>query len=120
MIIGLDSTALFPMEIDRGCDEFGQIAIWRSMISNSLMVTGSRKTGSAAAGKGVADQRSYVIAEEGDQPVSLLRTTVDTGDSRDLFAKRSNLTKIEKKLFAHIEDSDQIVPPQPELSLIHI
>ena len=61
LIIGLDSTALFPMEIDRGCDDFGQIAIWRSLISNSLMVTGSRKTGSAAAGKGVANQRSYVI-----------------------------------------------------------
>ena len=115
LVIGLDAVALSPMELGRCFDEFGQIAVWKSAISNNLMVTGSRKTGSAAAGRGEANQRSYVIAEEGNQQVNLLRTAVDAGDSRDLFAKRSNMTKIERKLFAHIEDSDEIVPPQPEL-----
>ena len=116
LIVGLDAVALFaPMELGRTFDEFGQLVLWRSVISNNLMVTGSRKTGSAASGRGGAHQRSYVIAEEGHQQVSLLRTAVETGDSRDLFAKRSNLTKVERKLFAHIEDSDEIVPPQPEL-----
>ena len=115
LVIGLDAVALSPMELGRGLDEFGQLAVWRSVISNNLMVTGSRKTGGAAAGRGEAHLRSYVVAEEGNQPVNLLRTAVDAGDSRDLFTKRSNMTKIERKLFAHIEDSDQLVPPQPEL-----
>ena len=115
LVIGLDAVALSPMELGRCFDEFGQIAVWKSAISNNLLVTGSRKTGSAAAGRGEANQRCYVIAEEGNQQVNLLRTAVDAGDSRDLFAKRSNMTKIERKLFAHIEDSDEIVPPQPEL-----
>ena len=115
LVIGLDAMALYPVELGRSLDEFGQLAVWRSVLSNNLMVTGSRKTGSAAAGGMDANQRSYVIAEEGNQQVNLLRTAVDAGDSRDLFAKRSNMTKIERKLFAHIEDSDEIVPPQPEL-----
>ena len=115
LIIGLDAVALSPMELGRSLDEYGQLVVWRSVISNNLMVTGSRKTGSASAAKGEVHQRSYVVAEEGNQQVSLMRTAVDAGDSRDLFAKRSHLTKIEKKLFAHIEDSDEIVPPQPEL-----
>ena len=41
--------------------------------------------------------------------------TVHAQDSRELFAKRAHLTKVERKLFAHIEAQDQLVPPQPEL-----
>ena len=126
LVIGLDAIALSPKELGRGQDENGQLMIWRSLISNQVLVSGSRKTGSAAAIKREADQRSYVILEEGNQPVNLLRTAVrnlnggdhrDLGaeDSRDLFVKRKNLTRLEKKLFSHIEDGDQLVPPQPEL-----
>ena len=117
LVIGLDAIALSPMELARGQDENGQLMIWRSLISNQVLVSGSRKTGSAAAIRREADQRSYIIQEEGNQPVSLLRTAVDLGaeDSRDLFVKRKNLSKIERKFFRHIEDGDQLVPPQPEL-----
>ena len=89
------------MELARGQDENGQLMIWRSLISNQVLVSGSRKTGSAAAIKREADQRSYVILEEGNQPVNLLRTAVRNlnggqhhdqapEDSRDLFVKRKN------------------------------
>ena len=36
---------------------------------------------------------------------------MDLQDTTALFNKRSNLTKIEKKFFSHIEDCDQIIPP---------
>ena len=75
-MIGLDAIALSPKELGRGQDENGQLMIWRSLISNQVLVSGSRKTGSAAAIKREADQRSYVILEEGNQPVNLLRTAV--------------------------------------------
>ena len=126
LVIGLDAVALTPMELGRGQDENGQLMLWQSLISNQVLVSGSRKTGNAAAIRREADQRSYVILEEGNQPVNLLRTAVrnlnggdrlnlGAEDSRDLFVKRKNLTRLERKLFSHIEDSDQLVPPQPEL-----
>ena len=113
LIIGLDAVALSPRELDRGQDENGQFMLWRSLISNQVLVTGSRKTGWAAN----RNRGDYVIIEEDNLPVNLLRTAMDLGaqDSRDLFVKRQNLSKIERKFFRHIEDGDQLVPPQPEL-----
>merc|ERR1712020_479576 len=103
------------MEMARYHDESGQLVLWRSLISNQVIVTGSRKTGLAATIRTSSNQRSYVITEEGNNPVTLMRTTVGTQDSRELFTRRSDLSRIEKKFFSHIEDNDQIVPPQPEL-----
>ena len=115
LIIGLDACAMSPMEMARYHDESGQLVLWRSLISNQVIVTGSRKTGLAATIRTSSNQRSYVITEEGNNPVTLMRTTVGTQDSRELFTRRSDLSRIEKKFFSHIEDNDQIVPPQPEL-----
>ena len=115
LLIGLDACAMAPMELARYHDECGQLVLWRSLISNQVIVTGSRRTGASTTVRTSSNQRSYVITEEGNYPVSLMRTAVETQDSRELFTRRSNLTKIEKKLYAHIEDNDQIVPPQPEL-----
>ena len=117
LVIGLDAVALSPMELQRGQDEHGQLVIWKSLISNQVLVTGSRKSGIAAAVRKEADQRSYVILEEGDHPVTMLRTAVDLGveDTRRLFVKGGNsLSKMERKFFQHIEDSDHLVPPQPQ------
>ena len=117
LVIGLDAVALSPMELDRDQDENGQLIMWKSVISDRVLVSGSRKSGSAASVRNNVDHRSYVILEEGSQPVTFLRTAVDLGieDSRELFVKRKNLSKVERKLFCHIEDGDQLVPPQPEL-----
>ena len=117
LVIGLDAVALFPREIDRDQDEHGQLVMWRSLISNQVLVSGSRKSGWASpVYTQTVDHRSYVVLEEGDQPVTLLRTAVDLGieDSRNLFERRKNLTKVERKLYTHFEDNDQLVPPQPE------
>ena len=111
LIIGLDSCALAPFEVARWHDDRGQMMLYRSAISNKLIVTGSRKTGAASVDSTGTAQRTYSVVEEGNRTVSLLRTTVDLQDTRSLFNKRSNLTKIEKKLFSHIEDCDEIVPP---------
>merc|ERR1712020_268073 len=109
-----DALAFAPLELGRGHDDHGQLVIYRSFISGALMVAGSRRSGAATAVRGEANQRSYVITDENNHEVSLMRT-VPTQDSRELFSKRTPLTKIERKLFAHIEDQDQLVPPQPEL-----
>ena len=114
LVIGLDALAFAPLELGRGHDDHGQLVIYRSFISGALMVAGSRRSGAATAVRGEANQRSYVITDENNHEVSLMRT-VHTQDSRELFAKRTPLTKIERKLFAHIEDQDELVPPQPEL-----
>ena len=111
LMIGLDSCALAPYEVARWHDSFGQLTLLRSVISNKLIVIGSRNTGSATIGSRGMDQRTYSILEEGNRPVKLLRATVDLQDTTALFNKRSNLTKIEKKFFSHIEDCDQIIPP---------
>ena len=117
LVIGLDAIALSPIEIDRAQDENGQLIMMRSVISNQILVSGSRKTGHDVSMRNDLDHRSYVIMEEDEQPVKLLRTAVDLAeieDSRGLFVKRKNLTKVEKKFFEHIEDNDQLVPRQPE------
>ena len=114
LVIGLDALAFAPIELGRGHDDHGQLVLYRSYISGALMVAGSRRSGAATAVRGEANQRSYVITDENNHEVSLMRT-VHTQDSRELFAKRTPLTKIERKLFAHIEDQDELVPPQPEL-----
>ena len=117
LVIGLDAIALFPRELDRGQDENGQLVVYQSLISNQVLVSGSRKSGSAAAIRREAEQRCYVILEEDNQPVNLLRTAVDLGveDTRGLFVKGDNsLSKKEKRFFQHIEDGDHIVPPQPQ------
>ena len=111
LIIGLDSCALAPFEVARWHDDRGQMILYKSAISNKLIVTGSRRTGAASADSTGTAQRTYSVVEEGNRTVSLLRTSVDLQDTRSLFNKRSNLTKIEKKLFSHIEDCDEIVPP---------
>ena len=115
LVIGLDACALAPFELARWHDNHGQTMLYRSVISNKVIVTGSRRTGAATTVSAGTSQRTYAIVEEGNRPVSLLRASVDFEDSRDLFVKRANLTKIEKKLFSHIEDCDEIVPPLPSL-----
>ena len=115
LIIGLDSCALAPFEVARWHDSHGQMLLHRSAISNKLIVTGSRRTGAATVDSTGTDQRTYSVLEEDNRTVSLLRATVDLQDTRSLFLKRTNLTKIEKKLFSHIEDCDEIVPPLSSL-----
>ena len=114
LVIGLDALAFTPVEMGRGHDEYGQLAVYKSFISGAVLVAGSRRSGNAAPNHGKSHQRSYVITDENNHEVSLMRT-VHTQDSREIFAKRSALTKIERKLFSHIEDQDELVPPQPEL-----
>ena len=114
LVIGLDALAFTPVEMGRGHDEYGQLAVYKSFISGAVLVAGSRRSGNAASNHGESHQRSYVITDENNHEVSLMRT-VHTQDSREIFAKRSALTKIERKLFSHIEDQDELVPPQPEL-----
>ena len=115
LVIGLDALAFAPIEVGRGHDDHGQLVVYRSFISGALMVAGSRRSGVATASRGEIHQRSYVITDENNHEVSLMRTsTVPAQDSRELFSKRTPLTKIERKLFAHIEDQDELVPPQPE------
>ena len=114
LVIGLDALAFAPIEVGRGHDAHGQLVIYRSFISGALMVAGSRRSGAATAIRGETHQRSYIITDEDNHEVSLMRT-VHAQDSRELFSKRTPLTKIERKLFAHIEDQDELVPPQPEL-----
>ena len=111
---GLDALAFAPIEVGRGHDAHGQLVIYRSFISGAVMVAGSRRSGAATAIRGETHQRSYIITDEDNHEVSLMRT-VHAQDSRELFSKRTPLTKIERKLFAHIEDQDELVPPQPEL-----
>ena len=118
LIIGLDACAMAPFEVARWHDDHGQAALYRSAISNKLIVTGSRRTGATTtSGEAGTDQRTYSVVrgEEDNGPVSLLRASVDLQDTRSLFTKRTNLTKVEKKLFSHIEDCDEIVPPLSSL-----
>ena len=114
LVIGLDALAFAPVEIGRGHDDHGQLVVYRSFISGAVMVAGSRRTGAATSVRGEVNQRSYIVTDEDNHEVSLMRT-VHTQDSRELFSKRAHLTKVEQKLFSHIEDQDQLVPPQPEL-----
>ena len=126
LVIGLDVCTLFPYELGRWSDNNGQLVMYRSLLSSQVIVTGARMTGSMAPGIGFeSNMRNYVITEE-NETIQLLRTSFQDGsthagvksvpaDTRDLFVQRKNLTKVERKLFAHIEDQDQLVPPQPEL-----
>ena len=126
LVIGLDVCTLFPYELGRWSDNNGQLVMYRSLLSSQVIVTGARMTGSMAPGIGFeSNMRNYVITEE-NETIQLLRTSFQDGsthagvksvpaDTRDLFVQRKNLTKVEQKLFKHIEDGDQLVPPQPEL-----
>ena len=122
LVIGLDVCTLFPYELGRWSDDNGQLVMYKSLLSNRVIVTGARRTGSMAPKsrfESNSNLRSYVIAEE-NEDIQLLRTESVAAksvpaDTRDLFVQRRNLTKVEQKLFKHIEDGDQLVPPQPEL-----
>ena len=133
LVIGLDVCTLFPYELGRWSDNNGQLVMYRSLLSDQVIVTGARRTGSMAPRTSFeSNLRSYVIAEQNEE-IQLLRmesvAAKSTGklnlknqpkksvpaDTRDLFVQRRNLTKVEQKLFKHIEDNDQLVPPQPEL-----
>ena len=115
LVIGLDVCTLFPAEVARWSDQHGQLVLHRSVLSNRVIVSGARKTGSAAPRANLeSDLRTYLIAEE-NEVVQLRRAECLPADTRDLFVKRKNLTKIEQKMFQHFEDNDQLVPPQTDL-----
>ena len=114
LLLGLDNVAWGPKEEGRFADESGQLILYRSYISSQLLLSGSRRTGPGSTTTNDVGQRHYLIKEEGSE-VSLMRSGIQTQDSRNLFNvdSRKNCSKIKKLFFQHFEDQNLLPVASP-------
>ena len=114
LLLGLDNVAWGPKEETRFADESGQLILYRSYISSQLLLSGSRRTGQGSTTTNDVGQRRYLIKEEGSE-VSLMRSGIQTQDSRNLFNvdSRKNCSKIERLFFHHFEDQNLLPVASP-------
>ena len=119
LLIGQDNIAFGPREEFRLADEGGQLVMYRSYISDNLLISGSWRTGVGASVQNQVGQRRYLVTEEGAE-VNLLMSktrapsTSKNINSTDLFKdNRANLSKIEKQFFKQFEDQTLVPIPLP-------
>ena len=96
LLLGQDNVAWGPKEVDRVADGSGQLILYRSYISSQLLLSGSRRTGPGSTTTNEVGQRRYLIKEEGSE-VSLMRSGIQTQDSRNLFNVDSRKTLARSK-----------------------
>ena len=119
LLIGQDNIAFGPREEFRLADEGGQLVMYRSYISDNLLISGSGRTGVGANFQNQVGQRRYRVTEEGAEVNLLMSKTRAPSSSKkinstDLFKdNRANFSKIEKQFIEQFEDQTLVLIPLP-------